>query len=96
MTDHYDIIVIGSGAGGGTLTYSLAPTGKQILLLERGSWYPRERDNSGPINADASSTRNSTTTSVATPRSTARCCSACASATSATSGTSTAFRPPGP
>jgi hypothetical protein len=27
MTDHYDVIVIGSGAGGGTLTHALAPTG---------------------------------------------------------------------
>jgi choline dehydrogenase-like flavoprotein len=36
MTDHYDVIIIGSGAGGGTLTYALAPTGKRILLLERG------------------------------------------------------------
>src|SRR4051812_48779178 len=43
--DHYDVIVIGSGAGGGTTTYALAPTGKRILLLERGDWYPRERDN---------------------------------------------------
>ena len=25
MTDHYDVIVIGSGAGGGTLTHALAP-----------------------------------------------------------------------
>jgi choline dehydrogenase-like flavoprotein len=45
MSDHYDVIVIGSGAGGGTLTYELARTGKRILLLERGGWYPRERDN---------------------------------------------------
>jgi choline dehydrogenase-like flavoprotein len=45
MSDHYDVIVIGSGAGGGTLTHALAPTGKKILLLERGHWYPRERDN---------------------------------------------------
>ncbi|HEX4983104.1 MAG TPA: GMC family oxidoreductase [Ilumatobacteraceae bacterium] len=45
MTEHYDVIVIGSGAGGGTLTHALAPTGKRILLLERGQWYPRERDN---------------------------------------------------
>ena len=45
MSDHYDVIVIGSGAGGGTLTHALAPTGKRILLLERGRWYPREHDN---------------------------------------------------
>jgi choline dehydrogenase-like flavoprotein len=37
--------VIGSGAGGGTLTYALAPSGKKILLLERGGWYPREKEN---------------------------------------------------
>jgi len=45
MPEHYDVIVIGSGAGGGTLTYALAPTGKRILLLERGGWYPREKEN---------------------------------------------------
>jgi choline dehydrogenase-like flavoprotein len=45
MTDHYDVIVIGSGAGGGTLTYALAPTGKRILLLERGDFLPREPQN---------------------------------------------------
>ncbi len=45
MVDHYDVIVIGSGAGGGTLTHALAPTGKRVLLLERGGWYPREREN---------------------------------------------------
>ena len=42
---HYDVIVIGSGAGGGTLTHRLAPTGKRVLLLERGGYLPRERDN---------------------------------------------------
>ena len=42
MSDHYDVIVIGSGAGGGTLTHALAPTGKRILLLERGGYLPRE------------------------------------------------------
>src|SRR5919199_1596534 len=45
MSEHYDVIVIGSGAGGGTLTWSLAPTGKRILLLERGGWMPREKQN---------------------------------------------------
>ncbi len=45
MTSHYDLIIIGSGAGGGTLAHRLAPTGKRILLLERGDYLPRERDN---------------------------------------------------
>ena len=40
--NHYDVIVIGSGAGGGTLVHRLAPSGKQVLLLERGDWLPRE------------------------------------------------------
>ena len=43
--EHYDVIVIGSGAGGGTLAHRLAPTGKRVLLLERGGYLPRERDN---------------------------------------------------
>ncbi|MBK8004955.1 MAG: GMC family oxidoreductase [Gemmatimonadetes bacterium] len=42
---HYDVIVIGSGAGGGTLVHRLAPTGKRILLLERGDYVPREPEN---------------------------------------------------
>ena len=45
MSDSYDVIVIGSGAGGGTLAHRLAPSGKRILLLERGGWLPREPQN---------------------------------------------------
>ncbi|MCW6006697.1 GMC family oxidoreductase [Micromonospora sp. CPCC 205371] len=41
----YDVIIIGSGAGGGTLARHLAPTGKRILVLERGTWLPREPQN---------------------------------------------------
>jgi choline dehydrogenase-like flavoprotein len=41
----YDVIVIGSGAGGGTLVHRLAPSGKRILLLERGGWLRREPQN---------------------------------------------------
>jgi choline dehydrogenase-like flavoprotein len=43
--NHYDIVIIGTGAGGGTLASKLAPTGKKILLLERGDYVPREKDN---------------------------------------------------
>jgi choline dehydrogenase-like flavoprotein len=41
----YDVIVIGSGAGGGTLVHQLAPSGKRILLLERGDFLTREPQN---------------------------------------------------
>ncbi len=43
--DHYDVIIIGTGAGGGTLAHRLAPSGKRILLLERGDYVPREKEN---------------------------------------------------
>jgi choline dehydrogenase-like flavoprotein len=54
MQKHYDVIIIGSGAGGGTLFHALAPTGKRILLLERGDYVPREKDNwsTKAVNAD--------------------------------------------
>lgn len=42
---HYDVIIVGSGAGGSTLAYTLAPTGKKILVLERGRHVPREKEN---------------------------------------------------
>jgi len=42
MPSNYDVIIIGSGAGGGTLARQLAPTGKRILILERGDWLKRE------------------------------------------------------
>lgn len=41
----YDIIIIGTGAGGGTLAHHLAPSGKKILILERGDYLPREKEN---------------------------------------------------
>ena len=43
--DSYDVIIVGSGAGGGTLARHLAPSGKRILVLERGDWLPREPQN---------------------------------------------------
>ena len=44
-TDKYDVIIIGTGAGGGTLAYKLASSGKKILILERGGFLPKEQDN---------------------------------------------------
>jgi len=45
MDKHFDVIIIGSGAGGGTLARHLAPSGKSILILERGDWLKREAPN---------------------------------------------------
>ncbi|MHB2205774.1 GMC oxidoreductase [Methylobacterium sp. CM6257] len=45
MAETYDLIVIGSGPGGASLAHRLAPTGKQILILERGGYLPREEAN---------------------------------------------------
>jgi choline dehydrogenase-like flavoprotein len=45
MADEYDVIIVGSGAGGGTLAHRLAPSGKRVLVLERGDWLPREAEN---------------------------------------------------
>ena len=42
---HYDVIIIGTGAGGGTLVHTLASTGKSILILERGDYVRREKAN---------------------------------------------------
>jgi len=41
----YDIIVVGSGPGGASLVQRLAPTGKRILLIERGDYLPRSTAN---------------------------------------------------
>jgi choline dehydrogenase-like flavoprotein len=43
--DHYDVLVVGSGPGGATTAARVAETGKRVLLLERGDYLPRERDN---------------------------------------------------
>lgn len=48
MSDYYDVIIIGSGAGGGTLLHSLAKSNKKILMLERGNFLPREVENWEP------------------------------------------------
>ena len=42
---HYDVVIIGTGAGGGSLGHRLATSGTKVLWLERGDFLPRERDN---------------------------------------------------
>ncbi len=44
-SQHYDVVIVGSGPGGGTMAWKLAKTGKRILLLERGDYLVRGRDN---------------------------------------------------
>ena len=49
MTDRaYDIVIIGSGAGGGTMAHALADSGARILILERGDFVPQEDENWNP------------------------------------------------
>ena len=48
MPEHFDVIIIGTGAGGGTLAHTLRSSGKRILLLERGDFLPREMENWSP------------------------------------------------
>jgi choline dehydrogenase-like flavoprotein len=45
MAENYEAIIIGSGAGGGTLALHLAQAGKRILILERGPFLPQEKLN---------------------------------------------------
>jgi choline dehydrogenase-like flavoprotein len=45
MASHFDVVIIGSGAGGASLAQRIAPTGKSILILERGQHLPREAEN---------------------------------------------------
>jgi len=45
----YDLIIVGTGAGGGTLAQKLAPTGKKILILERGDFMPLEEQNQSSV-----------------------------------------------
>jgi choline dehydrogenase-like flavoprotein len=45
----YDIVVIGTGAGGGTVARALAPSGARMLIVERGTFVPQEEENWNPI-----------------------------------------------
>ena len=46
--ERYDVIIIGSGAGGGTMAHALAGTPARVLLLERGDFVPQEAENWSP------------------------------------------------
>lgn len=48
MTHTYDIVIIGTGAGGGTIAHALADSGARILILERGDFVPQEEENWNP------------------------------------------------
>ncbi len=43
-----DVVIIGSGMGGGTLAWALKDTGLDVLIIERGQFLPREPENSQP------------------------------------------------
>jgi choline dehydrogenase-like flavoprotein len=48
VTERFDIVIIGSGAGGGTMAHALAPTGARLLIVERGDFIPQEAENWNP------------------------------------------------
>ena len=48
LDQHYDVIIVGTGAGGGTLARKLADSGKKILMVERGQFLKREKENWDP------------------------------------------------
>ena len=45
---HADIVIIGTGAGGGTLAYALRDSGARVLIIERGDFLPQEPENWSP------------------------------------------------
>ncbi len=48
VTTRFDIVIIGSGAGGGTMAQALAGSGARLLVIERGDFVPREDQNWDP------------------------------------------------
>ena len=43
MSDSYDVIVVGSGAGGAAAAHKLVKAGKRVLMIEKGGRLPRDR-----------------------------------------------------
>jgi choline dehydrogenase-like flavoprotein len=48
VNQHYDIIIIGTGAGGGTMAQALSDSSARILIIERGDFVPQEEENWDP------------------------------------------------
>ena len=48
MSEHFDVVIIGSGAGGGTMAQALSGTPARILVVERGDFVPQENENWNP------------------------------------------------
>jgi choline dehydrogenase-like flavoprotein len=48
VTEHYDVVVIGTGAGGGTIAHALSASPARMLILERGDFIPQEEENWNP------------------------------------------------
>ena len=46
--ERYDVVIIGSGAGGGTVAQALSGSSARILILERGDFVPQEEENWSP------------------------------------------------
>ncbi|MFC7663142.1 FAD-dependent oxidoreductase [Methylorubrum suomiense] len=106
--DRYDVIIVGSGPGGGSAAWRLARTGKRVLVIERGDYLPASARTGTPTRSSArpatkrtrpgpprTATRSSpacTTSSAAIRRSMAACCSACARAISRPSAIRTVSR----
>ena len=105
------MVIIGSGAGGGTMAHALAGSGARILILERGDFVPQEAENwdpaavwkdlgisplsAGSTTAAENSVRTRTTTSAEIPSSGAACSIGCGVRTSGRWSIATACRPPG-
>ena len=67
MPETYDLIIVGTGAGGGTLAYALRDSGMRILLIERGDYLPQE-ERTGTRASSLTSAATSPTSSGTTPQ----------------------------
>ena len=47
-TERYDIVIVGSGTGGGSMAQALSSSAASILIVERGDFVPQEDENWDP------------------------------------------------